>query len=198
VRTCHQLLHQKQALWTFLESPGIEPTNNAAERCGRRAFGHGWVAIPPTSTDADSAGQGDCDTPWISPGGRGCDELASFITTIWFASKSGGYDEQVLHLILVMMYVERAHLIVPIGKELEIHALAASPQEHDKLEVYSGTKALEQYGITVEGSGASASGSLKGTITTYDYKAAYDVYYHTANRLTTGLSATRKIPLKVS
>lgn len=75
-----------------------------------------------------------------------------------------------------MMYVERAHLVVPIGKELEIHTLAASPQVHDKLEVYSGTKAIEQYGITVEGSGSSASGSIKGTITTYDYKAAYDVY----------------------
>jgi transposase len=30
VRTCQQLANQKQALWTFLEHPGIEPTNNAA------------------------------------------------------------------------------------------------------------------------------------------------------------------------
>jgi transposase len=37
VRTCQQLLKQKQALWTFLETPGIEPTNNAAERALRPA-----------------------------------------------------------------------------------------------------------------------------------------------------------------
>ena len=30
VRTCQQLANQKQALWTFLEHPGIERTNNAA------------------------------------------------------------------------------------------------------------------------------------------------------------------------
>jgi hypothetical protein len=29
VRTCQQLLNQKQALRTFLENPGIEPTTNA-------------------------------------------------------------------------------------------------------------------------------------------------------------------------
>jgi hypothetical protein len=37
VRTCQQLLNQKQALWTFLEHPAIEPTNNAAERALRPA-----------------------------------------------------------------------------------------------------------------------------------------------------------------
>jgi transposase len=37
VRTCQQLANQKQALWTFLEHPGIEPTNNAAERALRPA-----------------------------------------------------------------------------------------------------------------------------------------------------------------
>ena len=37
VRTCQQLLKQKQALWTFLETSGIEPTNNAAERALRQS-----------------------------------------------------------------------------------------------------------------------------------------------------------------
>ena len=37
VRTCQQLLNQKQALWTFLEIHGIEPTNNAAERALRQS-----------------------------------------------------------------------------------------------------------------------------------------------------------------
>ena len=30
MRTCHKLLKQKEALWTFLEIQGIEPINNAA------------------------------------------------------------------------------------------------------------------------------------------------------------------------
>jgi len=37
VRTCHKLLKQKEALWTFLEIQGIEPTNNAAERALRHS-----------------------------------------------------------------------------------------------------------------------------------------------------------------
>jgi transposase len=37
VSTCGQLLQQKEALWTFLEIQGIEPTNNAAERALRQA-----------------------------------------------------------------------------------------------------------------------------------------------------------------
>ena len=37
VRTCQQLLLRKEALWTFLEVHGIEPTNNAAERALRKS-----------------------------------------------------------------------------------------------------------------------------------------------------------------
>jgi transposase len=37
VRTCHKLLKQKEALWTFLEIQDIEPTNNAAERALRHS-----------------------------------------------------------------------------------------------------------------------------------------------------------------
>ena len=37
VNTCQQLLKQKQSLWSFLETPGIELTNNAAERALRPA-----------------------------------------------------------------------------------------------------------------------------------------------------------------
>jgi len=37
VRTCHQLLQRKEALWSFLDHPGIEPTNNAAERALRQS-----------------------------------------------------------------------------------------------------------------------------------------------------------------
>jgi len=35
-RTCQNILKVKQALWTFIDQEGIEPTNNAAERALRR------------------------------------------------------------------------------------------------------------------------------------------------------------------
>ena len=37
VRTCHKLLQRKEALWTFLETHGVEPTTNAAERALRQS-----------------------------------------------------------------------------------------------------------------------------------------------------------------
>jgi transposase len=37
VRTCQQILQVPDALWTFLEIEGIEPTNNAAERALRQS-----------------------------------------------------------------------------------------------------------------------------------------------------------------
>jgi hypothetical protein len=37
VRTCRQLLLVEDILWTFVTEPGVEPTNNAAERSLRRA-----------------------------------------------------------------------------------------------------------------------------------------------------------------
>lgn len=35
-RTCQNILKLEQALWTFVDCPGVEPTNNAAERALRR------------------------------------------------------------------------------------------------------------------------------------------------------------------
>ena len=35
-RTCHNILKVEQALWTFVEREGVEPTNNAVERALRR------------------------------------------------------------------------------------------------------------------------------------------------------------------
>ena len=35
-RTCRNILHLHRALWTFLATPGVEPTNNHAERTLRR------------------------------------------------------------------------------------------------------------------------------------------------------------------
>ena len=36
-RTCQRILKLAGALWTFAEKPGVEPTNNAAERAIRPA-----------------------------------------------------------------------------------------------------------------------------------------------------------------
>jgi len=36
-KTCQNILQVEQALWTFVDHEGIEPTNNAAERALRRA-----------------------------------------------------------------------------------------------------------------------------------------------------------------
>ena len=30
--TCHEILQRREALWTFVQVEGVEPTNNAAER----------------------------------------------------------------------------------------------------------------------------------------------------------------------
>jgi hypothetical protein len=40
VRTCRQILSLAPALWTFLDHPAVEPTNNAAERALRPAVIH--------------------------------------------------------------------------------------------------------------------------------------------------------------
>ena len=40
VRTCRQILNVAPALWTFLNHPEVEPTNNAAERALRPAVIH--------------------------------------------------------------------------------------------------------------------------------------------------------------
>jgi hypothetical protein len=37
VRTCRQLLKVEEAMWLFVKTEGVEPTNNAAERAIRPA-----------------------------------------------------------------------------------------------------------------------------------------------------------------
>ena len=37
VRSCQQILNVEAALWTFVDHPGVEPTNNLAERALRPA-----------------------------------------------------------------------------------------------------------------------------------------------------------------
>jgi transposase len=49
-RTCHNILQMRTALWTFLNMPGVEPTNNHAERTLR-----GFVIWRKTSFGTQSA-----------------------------------------------------------------------------------------------------------------------------------------------
>ena len=49
-RTCRNILQMRAALWTFLETPGVEPTNNHAERTLR-----GFVIWRKTSFGTQSA-----------------------------------------------------------------------------------------------------------------------------------------------
>ena len=74
------------------------------------------------------------------------------------------------------MYVERFRLVLPAGLSIERAALAEAMEEHDKIQVYTGDKAVSSYGITVQGPGAWASGHIEGSMTGYDYKAIYEVY----------------------
>lgn len=68
------------------------------------------------------------------------------------------------------MYIEKTKLIVPISLGMSF------TNEHDKIECYQGRKAIENLGISVHGKGTWAKGKLEGDITTYDYKALYQVY----------------------
>ena len=76
------------------------------------------------------------------------------------------------------MYIQRFNLVVPVDVEPTTHLLAADATkgEHGKLQVYSGSQAVKNYGVSVVGSGATASGTIKGSITTFDYKALYSIY----------------------
>ncbi|VTR97895.1 unnamed protein product [Gemmata massiliana] len=74
------------------------------------------------------------------------------------------------------MYVTKFSLILPASKLPAGGALALSGQEHDKIECYQGTQAVNNYGISVVGAGSWAKGKIGGSITAYDYRALYQVY----------------------
>jgi hypothetical protein len=96
VRTCQQLLKHKQALWTFLEHPGIEPTNNAAVD---EVFSAGVRALRPAviqrkiSHGVQSAKGALCRsrlltiTTTLRQQGR---EVWDFLEQAWFAHYQGG------------------------------------------------------------------------------------------------------------
>ncbi len=88
VRTCRQLLQGKDALWTFLETPGIEPTNNAAERALRPS-----VICHKISHGVQSRAGGICRsrlltvTATLRQQGR---DVWEFLEQAWIAHRLGG------------------------------------------------------------------------------------------------------------
>ena len=51
------------------------------------------------------------------------------------------------------------------------------PSPRHTIQAFSSTKAMQSFGVTVQGCGASVQGEMgPGTITTYDYTAIYSVY----------------------
>lgn len=81
VRTCQHLLQRQQALWTFLDDDGVEPTNNGAERALRpaviqRKISHGVPSKPGAlcahacSRSAPASGNraAMCGISWSRPG----------------------------------------------------------------------------------------------------------------------------------
>jgi transposase len=88
VRTCRQLVHRKQALWTFLERPGVEPTNNAAERALRQSVIHRKI-----SHGVQSRAGGLCRsrlltvTVTLRKQGR---DVWIFLEEAWIAHRLGG------------------------------------------------------------------------------------------------------------
>ena len=88
VRTCQKLLKVADALWTFLETEGIEPTNNAAERALRPA-----VIQRKVSHGVQSANGAICRarlltvTTTLRQQGR---DVWQFLEQAWIAHHHGG------------------------------------------------------------------------------------------------------------
>jgi len=87
-RTCRQLLQRSKALWTFLEKPEVEPTNNAAERALRQAVIHRKVCHGVQSaTGALCRSRLLTVTATLRQQGR---DVWGFLEQAWVAHRLGG------------------------------------------------------------------------------------------------------------
>ena len=88
MRTCQQLQKVRGGLWTFLETRGIEPTNNAAERALRQS-----VIQRKISQGVQSASGAVCRsrlltvTTTLRQQGR---DVWEFLEQAWIAHHRGG------------------------------------------------------------------------------------------------------------
>lgn len=87
VRTCRRLLKVEPALWTFVDTSGVEPTNNAAERALRPA-----VIWRRTSFGSQSQGGSEFVTRMLTvttslkAQGR---QILDFLTQVFLAARKG-------------------------------------------------------------------------------------------------------------
>jgi transposase len=94
VRTCQKLLKVADALWTFLKTEGIEPTNNAAERALRPAVIQRKASkLPSNSRGVQSANGAICRarlltvTTTLRQQGR---DVWQFLEQAWNTHHHGG------------------------------------------------------------------------------------------------------------
>ena len=88
VRTCCQLLQRKDALWAFLERPGIEPTNYAVERALRQSVIHRKISH---GVQSQAGGLCQCRlltvTATLRQQGK---DVWGFLEQAWIAHRLGG------------------------------------------------------------------------------------------------------------
>jgi transposase len=87
VRSCREILKVAPALWTFLENPDVEPTNNAAERALRPAVIHRKLSYGVQS-QRGALCQSRLLTVTRSLKQQGRDVMA-FLVDAWEANKNG-------------------------------------------------------------------------------------------------------------
>ena len=87
VRSCREILKVAPALWTFLEHPDVEPTNNAAERALRPAVIHRKLSYGVQS-QRGALCQSRLLTVTTSLKQQGRDVMA-FLVDAWEAHKNG-------------------------------------------------------------------------------------------------------------
>ena len=87
VRSCREILKVAPALWTFLEPPDVEPTNNAAERALRTAVIHRKLSYGVQS-QRGALCQSRLLTVTTSLKQQGRDVMA-FLVDAWEAHKNG-------------------------------------------------------------------------------------------------------------
>ena len=94
VRTCRQILQLADGLWTFLETQGIEPTNNAAERALRQSVIQRRITGLPSNSRGVQSRQGAiCRsrlltvTTSLRQQGR---DVWTFLEQAWIAHHRGG------------------------------------------------------------------------------------------------------------
>ena len=75
------------------------------------------------------------------------------------------------------MYIQQFKFVVPYSTEVTKPGdMGAMEDNKEEIQTYSGNKVINNFGITASGSGTWVNGELTGSITSYDYKALYEVY----------------------